>query len=60
VPWACRVLWYPDDPNNDGTLDARMAPVWLPVAPGANTWYYEEDAIGTVEIQILWRDGYLS
>jgi hypothetical protein len=60
APWACRILYYPDDPNNDGVLDGRMAPVWLPLPPGASTWYYEEPAIGSVEIQILWREGYMS
>lgn len=58
VPWAARILHYPDDPDNDGVLDPRVSPAWMPLEVGSNTWYLEETAIGTLEVQILWYEGY--
>lgn len=58
APWAARILHYPDDPDNDGVLDPRVSPAWMPVEIGDNTWYLEEPLIGTIEVQILWQDSY--
>lgn len=53
APWAAVPLRYEDDPNNSGTLQGKVSANWLPLPIGASTWYYQEAALGSGVVQVI-------
>jgi hypothetical protein len=60
VPWAA-VVGKTRVNNFDATLPliTDTYTSWMPVDPGAQTWHYVEDSIGSVEILISYAEGFL-
>jgi hypothetical protein len=58
VPWAVDVRQIDEDPVTGAETD-RVADDWLPISPGTHTLYVSEDAMGTLDVDVTFRAGYL-
>jgi hypothetical protein len=58
VPWAIDPRTIDEDDVTGAETD-RLADDWLPISPGAHTLYVSEDAMGTLDIDVTFRAGYL-
>lgn len=59
APWAMRPLVYEDDTDGDGVMEAKISASWMPMAPGSQTWYWVEDAVGDLELVMSYYARYV-
>jgi hypothetical protein len=58
VPWAIDPRTIDVNDVTDAETD-RLADDWLPISPGTHALYVSEDAMGTLDIDVTFRAGYL-